>query len=112
MGNSIRTSDGQTASGTTGGKSTEIPDIVEFTRWRLQPKSAATVRVAGRAAWHRQLHAAVGQIDGGSGEGCVSRVLPAGQPDTGADRRAPGKSAEFMRKGEEFVSRLGIKVRG
>src|SRR5205814_2600782 len=50
----------------------------------LRPEPAASVDAARRAARHRQLHAAVGEIDGGGGQGGASRVLPAGQPDTGA----------------------------
>src|SRR5438552_6347694 len=76
----------------------------------LRPEPAASVGAARRAARHRQLHAAVGEIDRGGGQGGASRVLPAGQSDTCAvpERKAKRR----MRKAEEFVSRLGIKVRG
>src|SRR5436190_19426725 len=63
-----------------------IPDIVEFTRQRLgfDPNPLQESVLRGGAARHRELHAAVGQIDGGGGEGGASRVLPSGQPDPGA----------------------------
>ena len=76
----------------TAGESGEIPDIVEFTRQRLgldpNPLQASVLR---RAARHRQLNAAVGEIDRGGGQGGASRVLPAGQPDPGAVSERPAE---------------------
>src|SRR2546426_1950836 len=80
---SFRTVNRRAQTGKTDSKSVEIPDIVEFTRQRLgfdpNPLQESVLR-GGR----RELHAAVGQIDSGGGEGGASRVLPAGQLDPGA----------------------------
>src|SRR5438094_648959 len=75
--------------GTNGGERGQIPGNPRYrgvytATAGLRPEPAARVSAAGRAAGHRELHAAVEQIDRGGGEGGASRVLPAGQPDPGA----------------------------
>src|SRR5437762_8394569 len=82
---SVRTVNRRARTWTSESKRQEIPDIVEFRRQRLgfdpNPLQASMLRGGRRGI---EPHAAVGQIDGGGGEGGASRVWPAGQPDSGA----------------------------
>ena len=59
------------------GKSEEIPDIVEFTRQRLgfDPNPLQESVLRGGAARHRELHAAVGEIDRDGGKSRASRAF-------------------------------------
>jgi len=94
-------------------KSEEIPDIVEFTRQRLgfdpNPLQESVLRGGRRGivncsrSWGKSTVA---------GAKAVYRALC--QPDSLILVLAPSgrQSGELMRKAEEFVSRLGIKVRG
>ena len=94
-------------------KSGEIPDIVEFTRQRLgfdpNPLQASVLRGGRRGIvnctrqWGKSTVAAAK---------AVHRAFC--QPDSLILVLSPSgrQSGELMRKAEEFVSRLGIKVRG
>src|SRR5882724_4982445 len=94
-------------------KSGEIPDIVEFTRQRLgfdpNPLQESVLRGGRRGivncsrSWGKSTVA---------GAKAVYRALC--QPDSLILVLAPSgrQSGELMRKAEEFVSRLGIKVQG
>ncbi len=95
------------------GKSEEIPDIVEFTRQRLgfdpNPLQELALRGGRRGIvnctrqWGKSTVAAAK---------AVHRAYC--RPDSLILVLAPSErqSGELMRKAEEFVSRLGIKVRG
>jgi len=94
-------------------ESGEIPDIVEFTRQRLgfdpNPLQESVLRGGRRGIvnctrqWGKSTVAAAK---------AVHRAFC--QPDSLILVLSPGErqSGEVMRKAEEFVSRLGIKVRG
>src|SRR5260221_12022982 len=99
--------------GGTKDKSEEIPDIVEFTRQRLgfdpNPLQESVLRGGRRGIVNctRQW--------GKSTVGAAKAVHRAFcQPDSLILVLSPSErqSGELMRKAEEFVSRLGIKVRG
>ena len=95
------------------GKSEEIPDIVEFTRQRLgfdpNPLQESVLRGGRRGIvnctrqWGKSTVAAAK---------AVHRAYC--QPDSLILVLSPSarQSGEFVRKAEEFVSRLGIKARG
>src|SRR5712671_6747717 len=95
------------------GKSEEIPDIVEFTRQRLgfdpNPLQELALRGGRRGIvnctrqWGKSTVAAAK---------AVHRAYC--QPDSLILVLSPSarQSGEFVRKAEEFVSRMGIKVRG
>ena len=97
----------------TAGESGEIPDIVEFTRQRLgfdpNPLQASVLRGGRRGIvnctrqWGKSTVAAAK---------AVHRAFC--QPDSLILVLSPSErqSGELMRKAEEFVSRMGIKVRG
>jgi len=96
-----------------GGKSGEIPDIVEFTRQRLgfdpNPLQELALRGGRRGIvnctrqWGKSTVAAAK---------AVHRAYC--RPDSLILVLSPSarQSGEFVRKAEEFVSRLGIKARG
>jgi len=98
---------------TSEGKRQEIPDIVEFTRQRLgfdpNPLQQLVLRGGRRGIvnctrqWGKSTVAAAK---------AVHRAYC--QPDSLILVLSPSarQSGEFVRKAEEFVSRLGIKVRG
>ena len=98
--------------GGTEGKSEEIPDIVEFTRQRLgfdpNPLQESVLRGGRRGIvnctrqWGKSTVAAAK---------AVHRAYC--RPDSLILVLSPSErqSGELMRKAEEFVSRLGIKVR-
>src|SRR5713226_8253949 len=98
---------------TTDGKSEEITDIVAFTRQRLgfdpNPLQESVLRGGRRGIvkctrqWGKSMVAAAK---------AVHRAYC--QPDSLILVLTPSarQSGEFVRKAEEFVSRLGIKVRG
>ena len=99
--------------GTTGGKSQEILDVVEFTRQRLgfdpNPLQASMLRGGRRGIvnctrqWGKSTVAAAK---------AVHRAFC--RPDSLILVLSPSarQSGELVRKAEEFVSRLGIKARG
>ena len=108
--NSIRTLNGRTL---IGGKSAEIPDIVEFTRKLLgfdpNPLQERVLRGGRRGIvnctrqWGKSTVAAAKAVHRAYCQpGSLVLVLsPSGR-----------QSGEFVRKAEEFVRRLGIRVRG
>jgi hypothetical protein len=110
---SIRTVNRPARTGTTEGKCQEIPDIVEFTRQRLgfdpNPLQELVLRGGRRGIvnctrqWGKSTVAAAK---------AVHRAYC--QPDSLILVLSPSarQSGEFVRKAEEFVSRLGIKARG
>src|SRR5436190_3003441 len=99
--------------GGTEGKSEEIPDIVEFTRQRLgfdpNPLQELVLRGGRRGIlnctrqWGKSTVAAAK---------AVHRAYC--RPDSLILVLSPSarQSGEFVRKAEDFVSRLGIKARG
>src|SRR5205809_7522982 len=97
----VRTVNRRARTGTSEGKSQEIPDIVEFTRQRLgfdpNPLQESVLRGGRRGIVNCTLQ--VGQIDGGGGEGCASFC----QPDSLILVLSPSarQSGEFVRKAEE-----------
>src|SRR5216684_577378 len=110
---SIWTLNGRTLIAMTDVKSEEIPDIVEFTRQRLgfdpNPLQELALRGGRRGIvnctrqWRKSTVAAAK---------AVHRAYC--QPDSLILVLSPSarQSGELVRKAEEFVSRLGIKVRG
>ena len=111
--NSISTMNKQIFMGGTKGKSEGIPDIVDFTRLRLgfdpNPLQESVLRGGRRGIvnctrqWGKSTVAAAK---------AVHRAYC--RPDSLILVLSPSarQSGEFVRKAEEFVSRLGIKVRG
>src|SRR5260221_2216332 len=99
--------------GGTVGKSEEIPDIVEFTRQRLgvdpNPLQESVLRGGRRGIvnctrqWGKSTVAAAKAVHRAycRPDSLILVLSPSGK-----------QSGELMRKAEEFVSRLGIKVRG
>ena len=92
-----------------------LPDAVEFARLRLgfEPDRAAGGGAAvGGEAGDSELHAAVGQVDGGGGEG--------GAPGVYASRgvwcwwrvRRTGRRRSLCGRRRRWCARLGIKPRG
>src|SRR6266436_7270626 len=110
---SVRTVNRRARTGTTGSKCQEVLDIVEFTRQRLgfdpNPLQASLLRGGRRGIvnctrqWGKSTVAAAK---------AVHRAFC--QPDSLILVLSPSErqSGELMRKAEEFVSRMGIKVRG
>ena len=110
---SVRTVNRRARTGTTGSKCQEIPDIVEFTRQRLgfdpNPLQELTLRGGRRGIlnctrqWGKSTVAAAKAVHHAY---C--------RPDSLILVLSPSErqSGELMRKAEEFVSRMGIKVRG
>src|SRR5437879_4330992 len=110
---SVRTVKRAARTWTSGGKRQEIPDIVEVTRQRLgfdpNPLQASMLRGGRRGIvnctrqWGKSTVAAAK---------AVHRAYC--RPDSLILVLSPSErqSGELMRKAEEFVSRMGIKVRG
>src|SRR6266478_4362020 len=95
------------------GKSEEIPDIVEFTRQRLGFDPNPLQQLVLRGGWRGIVNCT--RQWGKSMVAAVKAVHRAYcQPDSLILVLSPSarQSGEFVRKAEEFVSRLGIKVRG
>ena len=111
--NSIRTLNGWALKRASGGKPDEIPDIVEFTRQRLgfgpNPLQESVLRGGRRGIvnctrqWSKSTVAAAKAVHRAycHPDSLILVLSPSGR-----------QSGEFVRKAEEFVSRLGIKVRG
>src|SRR5260370_31074055 len=110
---SVRAVNRRARTGTSEDKSQEIPDIVEVKRQRLgfdpNPLQESVLRGGRRGIvkctrqWGKSMVAAAK---------AVHRAFC--QPDSLILVLTPSarQSGEFVRKAEEFVSRLGIKVRG
>src|SRR5436190_4500775 len=110
---SVRTVNRRARTGTSEGKRQEIPDIVEFTRQRLgfdpNPLQASMLRGGRRGIvnctrqWGKSTVAAAK---------AVHRAVC--QPDSLILVLSPSErqSGEFVRKAEEFVSRLGDQSPG
>jgi len=111
--NSIRTLNGWALKRASGGKPDEIPDIVEFTRQRLgfgpNPLQESVLRGGRRGIvnctrqWGKSTVAAAKAVHRAycHPDSLILVLSPSGR-----------QSGEFVRKAEEFVSRMGIKVRG
>src|SRR6266566_3081916 len=110
---SVRTVNLLARTGASEGKSQEIPDIVEFTRQRLgfdpNPLQESVLQGGRRGIvnctrqWSKSTVAAAKAVHRAycRPDSLILVLSPSGR-----------QSGEFVRKAEEFVSRLVIKVRG